>query len=74
MASDDPNSKLEARVTISPATANQLLEIITSNLVGESANNLPLISEGYGLKEGEISEAFRSKKNYIYSNLSFIAI
>jgi phosphatidylserine/phosphatidylglycerophosphate/cardiolipin synthase-like enzyme len=65
--SDDPNSKLEAKVTISPATANQLLEIITNNLVGESANNLPLISAGYGLKEGEISEAFASKNNYVHS-------
>ncbi|BCE01083.1 phospholipase D-like domain-containing protein [Marinicellulosiphila megalodicopiae] len=65
--SDDPNSKLEAKITISPATANELLKIITNNLVSESANNLPLISVGYGLKEGDISEAFVSKKNYIHS-------
>jgi hypothetical protein len=65
--SDDPNSKLEAKVTLSPETANQLLEIIIDNLASESANNLPLICNGYGLKDGEVSEAFASKKNYVYS-------
>lgn len=65
--SDDPNSKLEAKVTLSPETANQLLEIIIGNLASESANNLPLICNGYGLKDGEVSEAFASKRNYVYS-------
>jgi hypothetical protein len=65
--SDDPNSKLEAKATLSPETANRLLDIITDNLVNESANNLPLICQGYGLKEGEVSEAFSSKRNYVYS-------
>lgn len=65
--SDDPNSMLEAKATLSPETANRLLEIITDNLVGESANNLPLICQGYGLSEGEVSEAFASKRNYVYS-------
>lgn len=65
--SDDPNSKLEAKVTLSPESASRLLDIIIDNLAGESANNLPLICQGYGLKKGEVSEAFASKKNYIYS-------
>lgn len=65
--SDDPNSRLETKATLSPETANRLLDIIINNLVSESANNLPLICQGYGLKEGEISEAFSSKKNYVYS-------
>ena len=37
--SDDPNSKLEAKATLSPETANRLLDIIINNLVSESANN-----------------------------------
>lgn len=65
--SSDPNSKLEVKATLSPETANKLLVIISDNLVSESANNLPLICQGYGLKDGEISEAFASKRNYVYS-------
>ena len=64
---DDPNSELQGKVTLSPITASRLLDILIDNLVCESANNLPLICEGYGLKEGEISEAFASKRNYVYS-------
>ena len=70
---EDPNSHLEAKVTLSPETANKLLEIITNNLVNESANNLPLICQGYGLRDGEVSEAFSSKRNYVYSRTSHLS-
>lgn len=71
--SADPNSILEVKATISPETANKLLDIIIDNLVSESATNLPLICQGYGLSEGEVSEAFASKRNYVYSRVSHLS-
>lgn len=57
----------------SSSSFNRLLDIICENLCGESANNLPIICQGYGLKDGSVTEAFKSKFNYVYSRVTHLS-
>ena len=70
---NDSNSKLKEKTQISNTTANKLIGIICDNLTHESAYNLPMICAGYGLKEGTIGEAFKSKHNYVYSRTAHLS-
>ena len=61
-------------VTFDAKSKNQLMNLIRDCLYRESANNLPAICSGYGLKDGTVEEAFSSKKSYIISRISFYDI
>ncbi len=66
-----PN-KVREKPSISEKSAVELSKIIQDCLINESANNLPMICNGYGLNEGTVEEAFKSKANYVYSRISFL--
>ncbi|QXP78820.1 MULTISPECIES: phospholipase D-like domain-containing protein [Winogradskyella] len=66
------NSTLKEKTQISNNTANSLSNLVCENLIKESANNLPMLCEGYGLANGTIEEAFKSKYNYVYSRITHI--
>jgi len=57
---------------ISISNSNKLSDLISENLISESANNLPMICKNYGLSEGTIDEAFKSKSNYVYSRITHL--
>lgn len=58
--------------TISPQVASTLLSIIVENLASESANLLPMICENYGLRKGDVAEAFKSKRSYIHARTTHL--
>lgn len=66
-----PN-KVREKPSIPEKSANELSKIIQDCLVNESANFLPTICSGYGLNDGTVEEAFKSKANYVYSRVSFL--
>ncbi len=53
--------------------AQEIKNHICNDMAIESANVLPYICEGYGLKEGTILEAFESKKTYISRRISVLS-
>ena len=61
--------KLIGHVDLSPEVSRNLTRLLTDTLYDVSANILPKVCEGFGLKEGTVSEAFQSKTNYIRSRL-----
>lgn len=63
---------LRERVAISSTEAKELSEVIVENLSQESANNLSMICNGYGLEVGTTDEAFKSKSNYVYKRISHL--
>jgi len=65
-------TRIRERTEISEKSANELSQIILECLTNESANNLPMICEGYGLARGTVSEAFKSKSNYVYSRITHL--
>lgn len=66
-----PN-KIKEKAKISAKSASKLISIIRECLISESANNLPMICNGYGLIDGDINEAFKSKSNYVHSRISHL--
>ncbi|MCM2680626.1 phospholipase D-like domain-containing protein [Echinimonas agarilytica] len=64
---NEPDAQIGSKVKVTPGTANKLLGLISDHLYDESAYVLPMVCTGYGLQEGEVSEAFSSKRNYIYA-------
>jgi len=58
---------------ISPKLANKIMMEVVANLVSESANILPTICENYGLTSGEVSEAFKSKSNYVHARTAHLS-
>lgn len=67
------NKNIKEKTEISETTAKKLSEIIQENLVQESANNLPMICSGYGLANGTVEEAFKSKNNYVYPRIAHLS-
>ena len=67
------SSVLTSRPILSPQVVNKLLSEITAILVSESANILPIICSNYGLAEGDVSEAFKSKRNYVYARTAHLS-
>lgn len=63
---------LREKSVLSAKEANELSEIIISNLASESANNLATICSNYGLKKGTTEEAFQSKRNYVYKRVAHL--
>lgn len=70
---NDKSGSLVEKKYISNETANNLMNSIITNLSSESANNLPIICNGYGLLDGTVQEAFKSKKNYVYSRIATLS-
>ena len=68
----DTTKRLDHNITLTPKIENALREKIITFLKSESANNLPLICENYGLALGSVSEAFSNKKNYVYARISHL--
>lgn len=66
------NSTLKEKTKISNSTANNLSNLVCENLIKESANNLPMLCQGYGLANGTVEEAFKSKYNYVYSRITHL--
>jgi hypothetical protein len=66
------NSTLKEKTQISKATANNITNLVCENLIKESANNLPILCQGYGLATGTAEEAFKSKYNYVYSRITHL--
>jgi phosphatidylserine/phosphatidylglycerophosphate/cardiolipin synthase-like enzyme len=60
---------LQSQKSITPKLANELSEYIVEALRSESANILPDVCAGLGMKEGEADEAFKSKRNYINARI-----
>lgn len=67
------NQKIKEKPEITVASAKELSAIIQENLAKESANNLPRICSGYGLAEGTVSDAFKSKNDYVHSRISHLS-
>ena len=67
------SSSLTSKPMLSQQVANKLLSEITENLASESANILPVICSNYGLADGEVSEAFKSKRNYVYARTAHLS-
>ncbi|MBN1929422.1 MAG: DUF1669 domain-containing protein [Chlorobiaceae bacterium] len=61
---------LAEKPSFTPEVFNKLLSIVTESLSSESANNLSLICENYGLAKGTTEQAFKSKRNYVYSRVA----
>jgi len=66
-----PN-KIKARPNISGKSANELSDIIQECLISESEDSLPMICNGYGLIQGTIEEAYKSKFNYVHSRIAYL--
>lgn len=64
--------RIREKIEISEKSANELSKIIQECLTNESANNLPMICSGYGLADGSVQEAFKSKSNYVYSRITYL--
>jgi len=64
------NNKIKEKAFITGTKAKLIMDEIIEVLRSESANNLPRICTSYGLASGDVSEAFSSKRNYIYSRIS----
>ena len=67
-----PTSRIKEKTEISEKSANKLSQLIQECLTNESANNLPMICSGYGLADGSVEEAFKSKSNYVYSRITHL--
>lgn len=61
---------IDEDVVVSPYAAAKLNSIIVDCLSSESANILPVLCSGYGLKDGDTEEAYKSKKSYIKSRIA----
>lgn len=64
---------LREKTVLSAKKANELAEIIISNLASESANNLAMICTSYGLEAGTTEEAFQSKRSYAYKRIAHLS-
>ncbi|MBT3044694.1 MAG: DUF1669 domain-containing protein [Candidatus Thiodiazotropha sp. (ex Codakia orbicularis)] len=64
---------ITTKPTLSQEMANKLLIEITENLASESANILPRICTNYGLNDGTIEEAFKSKRNYVAARTAHLS-
>jgi len=59
-------------VTFDAKSKNKLIELVIDCLYNESANILPTVCKDLGLREGTKEEAYRSKRKYVYSRISFL--
>ncbi|SHK92755.1 PLD-like domain-containing protein [Reichenbachiella agariperforans] len=65
----EPTKSLSEKRNISDNDAKKFSQLIQETLIAESANILPKLCENLGLEKGTIDEAFKSKRNYVYSRL-----
>lgn len=65
----DSKIGLKEKTELSSELSNSLINIIRDSLYTESANYLPTICSGFGLREGTVEEANTGKKNYVYSRI-----
>lgn len=64
------SQSLSEKPSLTPEVFNKLLSLVVESLSSESANNLSLICENYGLAKGTKDQAFKSKWNYVYSRVT----
>ena len=58
-------------VTFDSKSKNKLIDLCSDCLASESANHLHVICNNLGLAKGTKEEAFKSKRSYVYSRISF---